>query len=64
MTVDFSNLTINQVLWIVIAILGVAAIFVVVRFFFHHILKHLVQGCVVILVVIAILALLRYFGVI
>jgi hypothetical protein len=40
-----------------------AAVFIVVRFFFHHLLKHLVQGCLVVFVVIAILAILHYFGV-
>ena len=63
MTFDFSTITPNQLLWLVINLAAVVVLFVVVRFFFHHILKHLLQGCAVVLVILAILAVLHYFGV-
>jgi hypothetical protein len=36
---------------------------VIIRFFWRHLLKYLFQGCLVILAVIALLALLHYFKV-
>lgn len=63
MTIDFSAIPYNQIVWWVLIILGIIVAFVVIRFFWKHILKYLFQGCLVILVIIALLALLRYFKV-
>ena len=62
MSIDISTVTFNQLVWIVLILLGLGVIFVLVRFF-HHILKHLVQGFAFILMVLAALALLHYFRV-
>jgi len=63
MTIDFSTIPYNQIVWWLLIILGVVVAFVVVRFFWKHILKYLFQGCLVILAIIALMALLRYFKV-
>jgi hypothetical protein len=49
--------------WLLLAVVGVVVVFVVIRFFWKHLLKYLFQGCLVIVVIIALLALLRYFKV-
>jgi hypothetical protein len=46
--------------WIVVAILAIIVAFAVIRFFWHHILKHLVQGCLGIVGILVLLALLHY----
>ncbi|HEY5270767.1 MAG TPA: hypothetical protein VII97_10550 [Anaerolineales bacterium] len=63
MTIDFSTIPYNQIVWWLLIILGVVVAFVVIRFFWKHILKYLFQGCLVILAIIALMALLRYFKV-
>ena len=63
MSFDLSTLTLNQFGWLILIILGVVAVFVVVRFFLKHVVKWLVTGCVTILVIVGILALLHYFRV-
>jgi len=63
MNIDFSTIPYNQIVWWVLAILGLLLAFVLIRFFWRHILKYLFQGCLVILAVIALLALLHYFKV-
>jgi hypothetical protein len=63
MTVDFSTFSSSHIVWLLLAVVGVVVVFVVIRFFWKHLLKYLFQGCLVILVIIALLALLRYFKV-
>jgi fumarate reductase subunit C len=63
MTIDFSAIPYNQIIWWVLIGLGVVVAFVLIRFFWKHILKYLLQGCLVILAIIALLALLHYFKV-
>ena len=63
MTVDLSTFPSGQIVWWVAIAVGVIIAFVVVRFFWKHLLKYLFQGCLVILVIIALLAALRYFKV-
>jgi hypothetical protein len=63
MNIDFSTIPYNQIVWWVLAILGLILAFVLIRFFWRHVLKYLFQGCLVILAVIALLALLDYFKV-
>jgi hypothetical protein len=64
MNIDFSTIPYNQIVWWVLAILGLLLAIVLIRFFWRHILKYLFQGCLVILAVIALLALLHYFKII
>jgi len=63
MTVDFSTFSSSLMVWLLLAVVGVVVVFVVIRFFWKHLLKYLFQGCLVIVVIIALLALLRYFKV-
>lgn len=63
MSVDFSTFSSSQIVWLLLAVVGVVVVFVVIRFFWRHLLKYLFQGCLIILAVIALLALLRYFKV-
>ena len=63
MSIDLSTITLNQAIWLVLLVLGAILAFVIVRFFFQHILKFLAQGCIVILAIIGLLVLLHYFGV-
>lgn len=63
MSVDFSTFSSSQIVWLLLAVAAVVVVFVVVRFFWQHLLKFVFQGCLVILAVIALLALLRHFNV-
>jgi hypothetical protein len=47
--------------WLVVAILAAIVLFVVIRFFWHHILKFVLQGCLAIVGILALLAVLHYF---
>ena len=59
MNIDMSQLA--PYIWILAAILVVIVAFVVIRFFWQHILKFLLQGCLVVVGIIALLAVLHYF---
>jgi hypothetical protein len=61
MSIDFSTIPYNQIVWGALIVLGVIVAVVILRFFWKHILKYLFQGCFVILAVIAVLALLHYY---
>ncbi len=61
MSIDFSTIPYNQIVWGALIVLGVIVGVVILRFFWRHILKYLFQGCFVILAVIAVLALLHYY---
>jgi hypothetical protein len=61
MTVDFSTFSSSLKVWLLLAVVGVVVVFVVIRFFWRHILKYLFHGCFVILVIIALLALLHFY---
>jgi hypothetical protein len=63
MNIDFAAIPYNQIIWWALAVLGVVVAIVLFRFFWKHILKYLFQGCVFILAIIALIALLRYFKV-
>jgi hypothetical protein len=47
--------------WIVAAVLVIIVAFIIIRFFWHHVLKHILQGCLAILGILALWALLHYF---
>jgi hypothetical protein len=61
MSIDFSQLA--PFVWILAAVLIIIVAVVVIRFFWQHVLKYLLHGCVVIVAIIALLALLHYFKV-
>lgn len=63
MSVDFSTFSSSSIVWWLLGVVGVVVVFVVIRFFWKHILKYLFQGCLAILGIIALLALLHYFKV-
>jgi hypothetical protein len=50
-------------LWGLAVLLLVIAAFIAVRFFWQHIVKHLLKGCLAILGIIALLAVLHYLKV-
>ncbi len=64
MNIDFSAIPYNQIVWWVLIVIGVIVAVVVIRFFWQHILRYLLQGCLAVLGVIALLALLQYFKII
>jgi hypothetical protein len=59
MNIDMSQLA--PYIWIMAAVLVVIVAFVVIRFFWQHILKYLLQGCLVIVGILALLAVLHYY---
>jgi len=63
MNINFSSINFPQIVWAVVIVLAIVAALAVIRFFWKHILKYLVQGCAIILVIIALLALLHYLKV-
>jgi hypothetical protein len=63
MHINLFNPNSNLIVWAVVIIVALVIAVAVIRFFWKHILKYLVQGCAVILVIIALLALLHYFKV-
>ena len=63
MTINLASMPLPIIVWAVVIIIAIVVAVAVIRFFWKHILKYLVQGCAVILVIIALLALLHYFKV-
>ena len=61
MSIDFSTIPYNQIVWWILAILAIIVVFVVFRFFWRHLLKYLFQGCLVIVGIVALLAVLHYY---
>ena len=59
MNIDISQLI--PYLWILAVVLVLVVAFVVIRFFWHHVLRYIVQGCLAILGILVLLALLHYF---
>ena len=50
-------------IWIVGAVLVVIVAFVIIRFFWHHILKFVVQGCLVVVGILILVAVLHFLKV-
>jgi len=63
MSIDLSTFFSSNVIWLILAVVGIIVAFVVIRFFWKHLLKYLFQGCLIVLGIILLLALLRYFKV-
>jgi hypothetical protein len=59
MSIDMAQLA--PYIWIVAIILAIIVAFAVIRFFWHHILRYLLHGCVVILGILAVLAVLHFY---
>jgi len=57
------NIDLTQLLpyfWIAAAVLVVVVIFVIIRFFWQHVLKYILHGCLSIVGILAVWALLHY----
>ena len=63
MTINLASMHLPLIVWAVVILVAIVVAVAVIRFFWKHILKYLVQGCAVILVIIALLALLYHFKV-
>jgi hypothetical protein len=61
MNVDLSHLA--PFIWVLAAILVIIVVFGIIRFLWRHILQYLFHGCVVIVAIVILYALLRYFKV-
>jgi hypothetical protein len=60
------NISLSQFgpyIWLVAAILVVIVVFVIVRFFWQHVLKYLLRGCLVIVGILILLEVLHYLKV-
>ncbi len=54
----------HPLIWIIIAAFVLILVLGIVRFFFSHILRFALHGCMTLIIIIALLALLHYFGII
>jgi hypothetical protein len=63
MNIDVTAIPYNQIVWWGLAILGAILAVILIRFFWKHLLKYLFQGCLFLLAILALLALLHYFKV-
>ena len=61
MTIDFSNLA--PAIWIITAVILLGIAVVIIRFFWQHLVKYLLQGFVILLGIIALGVLLHYLKV-
>jgi hypothetical protein len=61
MSVDFANIPFNQIVWGVLIIIGIILALVLIKFFWQHLLKYLLQGCLVIVLILGLLAVLHYY---
>lgn len=61
MNIDLSQLA--PYIWYLAAFLVVVVILVAIRFFWQHILKYLFHGCLAVVGIILLLAILHYFKV-
>ncbi len=59
MNINLSML--SPYIWIVAIILVIIVAFVIIRFFWHYVLRYLLHGCVVILGILALLAVLHFY---
>ncbi len=58
MSIDLSQL--GSYIWPIAAILAALVVFLIIRFFWQHILKYLLQGCLVIVGILILLEVLHY----
>jgi hypothetical protein len=61
MTIDVAHLA--PYAWVIAAVLVFIVVFLVIRFFWQHILKYLLQGCLVIVGIFILLEVLHYLKV-
>ena len=58
------NINMSQLapyIWIVTAVVVAFVLFIVIRFFWHHILRYLFHGCLAVVGIVVLLAILHYF---
>jgi len=60
MSVDFATIPTSQLVWMAILVLVVIIAIVILRFFWRHILRYLLHGCLTILAILVIVAALHY----
>jgi len=58
MNIDMSQLA--PYIWILAAVLVVVISFIVIRFFWQHILRYLLRGCLMVAGILAVLAVFHY----
>jgi hypothetical protein len=63
MNLDLSPVSSDQIVWLFVLFFVLLIVFVVVRFFWQHVIRYLLHGCVVILAIIGLLVLLHYWKV-
>ena len=61
MNIDFFQL--GPYIWFIGALLLAIVAFIIIRFFWRHVLKYLLQGCLAVVGIIILLAVLHYFKV-
>jgi len=61
MSVDLSQLA--PYIWLLAAVLVIIVAFTIIRFFWRHILKYVLQGCLAIVGILILLEVLHYFKV-
>ena len=59
MSLDLSMINLNTILWIAAIIGALIVVFVVIRFFLHHVLHFLFHGCGFILLIAVVLYVLH-----
>jgi hypothetical protein len=59
MNIDMSHLA--PYIWIMAAVVAAFVIFIIIRFFWQHILRYFFHGCVAVVALIVLLAILHYF---
>ena len=61
MLINPSAVSSNQYNWLVLVVIGLVVAFIVLRFFWRHVLRYLLHGCVIVLGIAVLLTLLHYF---
>ena len=64
MSIDLGSVSLGTALWLIGIVIVAIAIFVVVRFFFHHILHFVLRGCAILVVLVLVLVVLRLLNII
>ena len=64
MNIDLGTVSLSTALWLISIVTLVIVIFVVVRFFFHHILHFVLRGCAILVVLVLVLVVLRLLNII
>jgi hypothetical protein len=60
MSVDFATFPTSQLVWMAILVVAVIIVIVVLRFFWRHVIRYLLHGCLTLLAILVIVATLHY----